>query len=150
MSSRTNIVEESRERVQSAYQSMEDEVQKIQKQLEEQRADFTKRTEKRLKQIRKELRANKNLRPVVDRVESLRSDVTKELETRSKAFEKRSKAFEKRFESGFETLLGNLNLASRSEVEKLENKVKRMTKKLNALDKTVSQAPVASTTAVAE
>jgi len=150
MSNRTTFVDESKERVQSAFHNVENEIQKLQKQIEDQRADLTKRTEKQLKKIRKDLRANKTIRPYVDRVDNLRSDVSKQLETRSKAFEKRSKAFEKRIESGFETLLGSLNLASRSEVERLDKKLKRVTKKLNALDKTLGGAPVSSKTAVAE
>jgi len=154
MSNRTSFVDESRERVQSAYNNayhnVETEIQKLQKQIEGQRKDLTKRTERQLKRIRKELRGNKTIRPYVDRVESLRSDVSKELESRGKALEKRSKAFEKRIESGFENLLGSLNLASRSEVDRLDKKLKRVTKKLNALDKSMGGAPVSSKTAVAE
>ena len=154
MSNRTSFVDEGRERVQSAYNNayhnVETEIQKLQKQIEGQRKDLTKRTERQLKRIRKELRANKTIRPYVDRVESLRSDVSKELESRGKALEKRSKAFEKRIESGFENLLGSLNLASRSEVDRLDKKLKRVTKKLNALDKSMGGAPVSSKTAVAE
>ena len=136
MSDRTNLVEESMERVQSAYQSVETEIQKLQKQFEKQRVEFTKRTEKEVRRIGKELRTNSYLKPYVDRAQTLRSDVTKQLETRSKAFEKR-------VESGVATLLDSLNLASRSEVAKLDKKLKRVTKKLNALDKSFTEAPVA-------
>ncbi len=132
MSNRTNFVEESMERVQSAYHSVESEIQKLQKQIEGQRNQLTKRTEKELKRIGKGLRTNSYLKPYVKRAETLRNDVSKQIESRNKAFEKR-------MEDGVNTLLASLNLASHSEVEKLERKLNRMNKKLNALDKTVEK-----------
>jgi chromosome segregation ATPase len=137
MSNRTNFVEDGMERVQAAYQSVESEIQKIQKQIDEQRQDLTKRTEKELKRIGKELRGSSYVKPYVKRAQSLRNDVTKQLQSRNKAFEKR-------VETGVSTLLGSLNLASRSEVEKLEKKLNRMNKKLNALDKSIAETPVSA------
>ncbi len=143
MSERASIVDESRERVQSAFHNVEDEINKFQKRVEDRTSDFNRKAEKRIKKFQKELRKY----DVVQRAESLRDDVTRQLETQGRQFGKQ-------LESGLESVLGTFQIASRGEIDKLDRKLNRINRRLKALDKSLSQraTPTPSTpeTAVAE
>jgi hypothetical protein len=127
MSERASIVDESRERVQNAFQTVEGEINKFQKRVEDRTSDLNKKAEKRLKKFQKELRKYE----VVQRAESFREDVGKQLETQSKRFEKQ-------FGSGLESVLGTFQIASRGEIDKLDRKLDRINRRLKALDKSLT------------
>ena len=139
MAQRANFVEEGMDRVQSAFQSVEDEVQKLQKQIEDRTNDFNKKAEKRLKRFRKDLKKN----DVYRRAESRWEDVSKQLE-------ERQKQIEERVEQGLESLLGAFQIASRGEVAKLDRKLNRINRRLKALDKAISEQGAAPARAVGE
>ncbi|HKX46846.1 MAG TPA: phasin family protein [Planctomycetota bacterium] len=126
MATRASIVEEGLDRVQAAFQSVEDEVLKLQKQLEHRTEEFSKRADLRFKRIQKELRKNK----VVQRAEARFED----LRTRA---DKRRRELESRFETQIETVLGTFQIASKSQVEKLDRKLNRISRRLSALDKVI-------------
>lgn len=121
MTQRANIVEEGIDRVQSYLRSVEDEIQKFQSQIQERREHFQKKAEKRVKRFQKELTRSK----VLKRAESFREDVSKQIE--------------KQMEQSLETLLGSLQIASRSEVKKLDQKLNRINRRLRALDKVIEE-----------
>lgn len=124
MAQRANIVEESIDRVQSYLRNVEDEIQKFQSQIQERREHFQKKAEKRVKRFQKELSRSK----VLKRAESFREDVGKQIE--------------KQMEQSLETLLGSLQIASRSEVKKLDQKLNRINRRLKALDRVTEEEAV--------
>ena len=128
-SERITFVEEGVERVQAAYQSMEDELQKIQRQLQERSNEFSEKAEQRMKSFGEELRKYS----VVRKAESLRDDVSKEIE-------KQGRWIEKRVEKSVDSVLDALRLAPRSEIERLDKKLNRISRRLAALDKSIAQA----------
>jgi predicted ATP-grasp superfamily ATP-dependent carboligase len=122
MAQRANFVEEGIDRVQSYFRNVEEELQKLQSDLQERRERFQKKAEKRVKRFQKELSKNK----VLKRAETFREDVGKQIE--------------KQMEQSLETLLSSLQIASRSEVKKLDQKLNRINRKLKALDKVVEDS----------
>ena len=120
----TNIVSDGIDRIQNAVESAQTEISKFQKDLDKRRKQVEKRATKEMKRIQKDIRTN----PTVLRAEKLQKDVTTQLE------------------STFDSLLGGLQIASRSDVAKLDKKLTKITRKLNALDKAMS-APNGTATA---
>ena len=136
MSEQTSLIEDGFDRIQSAVRSVESEVLKVQKRFSQESEKFNKDASKRIKNFRKELKKY----PAVKQAETFRKDLNKELETRSKQVEKK-------IESGIEYFLGTFQIASQSEVEKLDKKLGRINRRLKALDKTISEATAKRTTA---
>ena len=124
MAQKAGIVDEGVERVQAAFQSVEDEIQKLQKQIQTRSNKLSNAAEKRVKKLRKEILAL----PAVKRAERARTDITKR-------WEKQSKQIEKQVEERIDTVLGRLQIASRSDIAKLNKKLSKMNRKLNDLDK---------------
>ena len=54
MTATASLLDEGLDRVQTAWKSMEKEVQKVQKQFEDRGADLNKRAEKQIKQLQKD------------------------------------------------------------------------------------------------
>ena len=76
----SNFVEEGVERVQAAFQSVEEELQKLQKDVEARTKKLNKSAEKQIKKFQREVRKNK----LVKRAESMRADWNKEFEKQTK------------------------------------------------------------------
>ncbi|MCK5366819.1 MAG: hypothetical protein KAR22_27770 [Gammaproteobacteria bacterium] len=113
MTQQATFVEESIDRVQNAVRSFEGEFEKLQKEFGKRRKQFRRDTQKQVKKIRADLRG----RPLVKRAESLRSDAAKQLD------------------SGVDSVLSLLRIASRSDVEKLDRKLGQINRKLNQMEK---------------
>ena len=124
MSEQTNFVEESYDRVQSAFRSVTDEFEKLQSNVADQRKSFDKETQRQLKRFRKEFEKNS----LVKRATDLQRDYTKQLR-------KARKNATKQFESRIEELLGSLQIASQGDVKKLDRKLNKINKQLRELDK---------------
>ena len=117
-------VSEAREsRINEAVQFFDDEFQRVQKELSARRKslerDFAakrktveKRTRKELKRIQSELKKN----PIVKRADAARKDVTKRVETRVDA------------------LLGLMQVASRSDVQRINKKLTTLNRRLKAIE----------------
>ena len=126
MSEQVNFVQESTDRVGDVYRTFDEGFQRIQKDLQVRRKTFEKQIntgrkslerqinasrkdiEKRTRQQVSELRKN----PVVKRAISVRKDATKQIESR------------------VGTVLGFFNIATRSDVERLERKLGQISRKL--------------------
>jgi len=139
MANQASIVDESIDRVQSAFENLEEGVEKIQKKAEKEVGKLQSKAEKRaselsdraaksIKRLQKEFRKNKLYRQAEERWE----DVNKQLE-------ERGKELEARVESGLESLLGTFRIASRNDVAKLDKKLDRINRRLKALDKTLTE-----------
>jgi small-conductance mechanosensitive channel len=133
MAERANFVEEGYERVQTAFRSVEEDFQKLQKQIDRRRATFNKRADKQIKKFRKELRKN----PVVKRAESVRSDWTKQMD-------EQGKRIEKSVEHGLEAVLNVFQIPSRNDLGKINKKLDKISRRINALDMTINQGDKAA------
>jgi uncharacterized protein YukE len=123
MSESAGVVQGSIDRFQSAFESIEGDVKKFQKNLRGQRKDLEKRFEKTRTRLEKQTRQRVNRvltdvrkRPAYKRLESVRKDVGK------------------RVDEGVENVLGAFGVASRSQVQRLDRKLNQMNKKLRELE----------------
>ena len=117
-------VSEAREsRINEAVQFFDDEFQRVQKELNARRKSLEKefstrrrtverRTRKELKRIQSEIKKN----PLVKRADSVRKDVTKQVETR------------------VDSLLGLIQVASKSDVQRLNKKLTTLNRRLKAIE----------------
>jgi hypothetical protein len=117
-------VSEAREsRIDETVQFFDDEFQRVQRELNARRKalekEFTtrrktveKRTRKELKRIQSELKKN----PIVKRADAVRKDVTKRVETR------------------VDSLLGLMQVASRSDVQRIDRKLTTLNRRLKAIE----------------
>ncbi len=117
------LSEERESRINEAVQFFDDEFQRIQKELSTRRKSFEKefaskrktvekRTRKELKRIQSELKKN----PIVKRADAVRKDVTKQVETR------------------VDTLLERMQIASRSDMQRINKKLTTLNRRLKAIE----------------
>ena len=110
-------------RINEAVQFFDDEFQRVQKELSARRKSIEKefaskrkivqkRTRKELKRIQSELKKN----PIVKRADAVRKDVTKQVETR------------------VDSLLGLMQVASRSDVQRINKKLTTLNRRLKAIE----------------
>ena len=110
-------------RINEAVQFVDDEFQRVQKELsvrrkslekefETKKKTVEKRTRKELKRIQKELKKN----PIVKRADEVRKDVTKQVETR------------------LESILRLMQVASRSDVQRINKKLTTLNRRLKAIE----------------
>jgi len=114
---RANFFDESIDRMQSEFDN-------IQKNFEKRMKRIEKDTQKRMKRLRKT--------PIVKRVESIRADAQKQLDT------------------NVENIMKLLPVASNAEVKRLERKISKLSRKVTALerakaDRTAKKAPAKPT-----
>lgn len=120
----TNLVDESRERISSARERIDEEIQRVQKELASRRKDierqfsrgrksFEKQTRKQVRQIQKDIRKNSWIR----RAEELRDEATRQ------------------FEDALEGVLGTLQIASKTDVRKLDRKLGKLGKRLKEIER---------------
>jgi len=137
MAEQASIVQDGIDRFRDAFGNIEDEVERVQKrfrvrrrklekQLESNRRDFEKRVdsqrkdfEKRTKKLRTEVRKN----PTYKRLDGFVKDVSK------------------RYEEGVESLLGTLQIASKSDVQRIDRKISQLSKKLKEMERARSERP---------
>jgi hypothetical protein len=131
-----SIVQDGIDRFRDAFGSLEDELEKVQrqlrtrrrkleKQLSSNRKDIEKRFDSGRKDIEKrarKLQAEVRKSPTVQRLESLRKDA------------------EKRYADGVENLLKVLQIASKSDVQRIDRKISQLNKKLKEMEKARAKA----------
>jgi len=121
MSEQVSLVQEGAERVGDAYRSFDEGFQRLQKDLRNRRKTFERQIKTSRKDIEKRTRKQVNeLRknPVVKRAISVRDDASK------------------RFESQIGDVLGFLNIATRTDIERIERKLGQITRKLKQTGRT--------------
>ena len=123
MEEHETLSEATESRINEAVQFVDDEFQRVQKELSARRKSLEKefaskrktvekRTRKELKRIQTELKKN----PIVKRADAVRKDVTKQVETR------------------VDSLLGLMQVASRSDVQRINKKLTTLNKRLKAIE----------------
>lgn len=117
------FVQEGVDRVQDAVRNMEKEARRLQKRVQTQRRSLErrvsaerKRAEKRVSQLVKDLRKN----DVVKRVEAFQKDASRQVERQ------------------VENLLGAFQIASKSDVRRIDRKLSQLNKKLREIEKSKS------------
>ena len=123
MAEHETLSEARESRINEAVQFFDDEFQRVQKELSTRRKSLEKefatrrktverRTRKELKRIQSELKKN----PIVKRADAVRKDVTKQVETR------------------VDSLLGLMQVASRSDVQRINKKLTTLSRRLKAIE----------------
>jgi hypothetical protein len=140
MAEQTNIVREGIGRVSSAFERIPDEVQKVQRELQKRRKtlerqlagsrrDLEKRTreiEKRTRRQVARLRTEFRRLPLTRRVDQLRSEA------------------EKAFERGVDAFLGVLQIASKSDLDRIDKKLGQVSRKLKEIERSRGNGHAAS------
>jgi hypothetical protein len=123
MAEHETLSEARESRINEAVQFFDDEFQRVQKELGARRKSIEKefaskrktvekRTRKELKRIQLELKKN----PIVKRADTVRKDVTKQVETR------------------VDSLLGLMQVASKSDVQRINKKLTTLNRRLKAIE----------------
>jgi Skp family chaperone for outer membrane proteins len=119
MAAQANIVQESVDRVRAAFGSLEDEFERVQRRLRARRRDLERQLrsgrkdlEKRTRKLRSEVLGS----PALKRLETLRKDAQRQLE------------------EGVDNLLGLLQIASKSDVERIDRKISQLARKLREIE----------------
>jgi len=128
MTATASFIDEGIDRVQSAWKSVEQEVQKAQKRIENQGQELNKRAEKQFKRLQKDLRTY----PSVQRAEALGEDIKSEID-------ERIDWIGSRVGSSLQSVLGGLQIASQGEIDKIDRKLNRISRRLKALDKAITE-----------
>jgi len=112
MSSQTSFVADSIDRVQEAIQSVGDEFGRLQGQLDDRRKEFGTQAEKSVKQLQKNLRKQ----PFWKQATTIRRDATKQIE------------------QGVEGFLSTFQIASSSDMKKLDRKLNSLSKRIKQIE----------------
>ncbi len=123
MAEHETLSEARESRIDEAVQFIDDEFQRVQKELSARRKSLEKefatrrktverRTRKELKRIQSELKKNS----IIKRADTVRKDVTKQVETR------------------VDTLLARIQIASRSDVQRINKKLTALNRRLKAIE----------------
>ena len=141
MAEQTSIVRDGIERVSSAFERIPDELQRVQREIQKRRRslerqlagsrrDLEKRTreiEKRTRRQVQKLRTEIGRIPLGRRVDQLRSGA------------------EKALERGMDAFLGLLQIASKSDLERIDKKLGQVSRKLKEMERTRGNGHAAST-----
>lgn len=106
------LIQDGFDRFQTAFETLDKEYKRLQNRAEKRRRDIEKRAEKQVKRFRAEIRKN----PVLKRAEDLREETRKRLERQA------------------DQVLSSLQIATRSEVRRLDRKIAQLNKKVRALE----------------
>ncbi|MDH3212141.1 MAG: hypothetical protein OEM05_06625 [Myxococcales bacterium] len=123
MAEQTNLVQEGVDRFNAAFESLGDEVGRVQKrmqarrksiekQLNERRKRIEKQTRKRVNRIESEIRKNS----LVKRVQELRDDAVRQLE------------------SGVDSIVDALPIATKGDLKRVERKLSQISRRLKDLE----------------
>ncbi len=123
MAEQANFVQDGMDRVNAAFESIQEEAERLQKQLNTRRKSFEKQLNSSRRTIEKRARKQVN---------QLRSEVRRNGWV--KQAQARQKDAEKRFRSGVDTFLGTFQIASKSDLERIDRKLGQLSRKLKDLE----------------
>jgi hypothetical protein len=142
VATQTNIIEDGFERIQGAVENVNEEFQSIQKRITKQRNTFEKDARKRVKKFQADARKN----DLVKRAEKFQKTVEKDVR-KSDAF-KNAQKFQKtantRIEKAIDGVLSVFQIASSSDIAKLDRKLGQINRKLKVLEKARAIQPAKS------
>ena len=113
MADQGSLVQEGVDRLNDAFHSIDNEFQRVQKELTTRRRSVEKRTRKELNRFQSELKKS----PIVKRAKTLQKDLTKEVE------------------AGMDSLLGLIRVASKADVERIDKKLATLNRHLKEIEK---------------
>jgi len=123
MSEQASLVHDGVDRINEAFRSIDGEFQRVQKDLSARRETIEKRFKKSRKTIEKQsrkevsrLRVEFRKNPAVKRAESLRKDINKQ------------------FESGMDNLLGLFQIASKSDMSRIDRKLNALGRRIKEIE----------------
>lgn len=109
----TTLVEQGIERVQSALRNAGGELERLQKELVKRRRQIEKDAQKRFRKLEGDVRNS----PLLKRAGSFQKDAVRQLE------------------DGLDAVLGRLQIASQSDLKRIDRKLGQISRKLTALEK---------------
>ena len=128
--SATTFVDESRERIHSARERIDSEFKKAQKDLDARRKRLEKQLTKNRKSFEKEFA--KNRKSFEKQAKKLRSEIEKN--GLVKQLTRWRNDAEGQFEDAFGSLLGTLQIATQSDVKKIDRRLSKISKQLKELE----------------
>jgi len=124
MAQQANLMQEGVDRINEALRSIDDEFQRVQKDLKGRRQTIEKRIQKRRKSIEKQtrkevgrLRSEFDKNPLVRRARTLQKDVNKQVE------------------ASVDNLLGLFQIASKSDMERIDRKLSALGRRIKEIEK---------------
>ena len=125
MAEQASLVQDGVDRINEAFRSIDGEFQRVQKDLSARRNSIEKRFKKNRKTIEKQsrkevnrLRAEFRKSPAVKRAETLRKDINKQLE------------------SGMDNILGLFQIASKSDMGRIDRKLNALSRQIKEIENT--------------
>jgi len=151
----TGFIDQATDRVQSMWGKMSDELEKLQDQVNSRREELTSKASDRAKKLQSDIKSSTVVKraeklqedirgsAVVKRAEKLQDDIrnTEVVKRAEKFTSELTEQIEKGVESGLDTVLGMLHIASRSDLDRLDKKLSQMNRKLAKLTKAAEDAP---------
>lgn len=125
MAEQTGIVQESVDRVREAFGSLEDEFQRVQKEMR-------KEIKSRRRTLQKQLTASR--KDFEKRTKKIRNEI--ERNTVAKRVKTFSRDAQKQIEQSVDTMLGTLQIASKSDLQRIDRKLNQLNRKLKELERT--------------
>lgn len=159
MAQQSNVIEDGYDRIQEALQSVGDEIESFQKRVAKRRKTLERDTRKRVTQLRKELspaevrkRAEKMQKDLerdlkkneyVKRAQKLQKDLEKDIRSNAlvKRAQKARKDATKQIETRIDDFLGTFQIATASDVKKLDRKLSQINRKLKELEAARASQP---------
>ncbi len=114
MAEQATLVKNGVDRFQSAFRSIDQEVQRLQKQLRTRRRSIEKRTQKQVDRVLGEIRKNS----FAKRARALRVDAVRQIE------------------NSVGNVLGVLSIASKNDIHRIDRKLTQLNRKLRDIEKT--------------
>lgn len=131
MAEEVSIVQDGIDRFRDAFGNLEDEIERIQRQLRSRRRKLEKRLDSNRRDLEKRVETGR--KDLEKRTRKLRAELRK-----SPAFKRLSgirKDATRRYEEGVETLLGVLQIASKGELDRIDRKISQLSKKLKEMER---------------
>jgi len=130
MTEQASIVQEGIDRFRDAFGNLEDELERVQKQIRTRRRRFEKQLDANRSAIEKRISSGR--KDLEKRTRKLREDVRK-----NRAFQRLDslrKDATRRYEEGVESLLGLLQIASKGDVQRIDRKISQLSRKLKDVE----------------
>ena len=131
MAEEASIVQDGIDRFRDAFGNIEDEVERVQKNIRIRRRKLEKRVESGRKDF--EQRVDTGRKDFEKRTRKLRTEVSKN--PTFKRLDGIRKDATKRYEEGVETLLNTLQVASKGDVQRIDRKISQLSKKLKEMER---------------
>lgn len=131
MAEQESVVQEGIDRFRGAFGSIEEGVERVQKDLRARRRRIEKRVDAGRKDIEKRFEAGR--KDIDKRARKLRKDLRKD--PRFKQLESWGRDATRQLEQGFDSVLNVLQIASKNDVQRIDRKLSQINRKLKELER---------------